>query len=119
MHAHIKSIPARKQRYNTVGDWQFTHHDGIEVRVTEQADWRHEFLVGLHELIEAALCKHRGISEESVTEFDVAWQGDGEPGDDPAAPYHKEHGYAEGVEMMMATQLSINWDDYCASVLGS
>ncbi len=124
MHAHIKAIPASKQRYPTAGDWEFLHHDGIEVRVTEQFDWRHEFLLGLHELVEAALCKHRGISEEAVTAFDVEFEAQreegntDEPGDSPFAPYRREHAFAMLIERGVAEELDVDWDAYEAAIEG-
>ena len=87
------------QRYPTAGDWQLKP-DGLHVLVSRMSDQRYEFLVGMHEAIEAYLCKRAGISQAAVDRFDQAYErrrksgGDSEPGDDPNAPYHKEHMFA-------------------------
>jgi hypothetical protein len=78
----------------------------VVITVSRMPDERYEFLVGLHELIEAYLCKTRGISEASVTAFDTGVGANlDEPGDDPRAPYHNEHVFATKVERMMAAEL--------------
>ena len=35
-----------------------------------------------------------------------------EPGDDRAAPYHKEHCFATGIERLMAAELDVAWHPY-------
>jgi len=86
------------QRYPTAGDWQLKP-DGLHIFVSRMSDQRYEFLVGMHEAIEAYLCKQAGISQV-------------EPGEDPNAPYHKEHKFASRVERMLAGQLGVNWRAY-------
>src|SRR5215467_14962981 len=49
--------PAAKMRYPTVGDWQFKPDGSLHITVARMSDRRYEFLVGLHELVEALLCK--------------------------------------------------------------
>ncbi len=119
MIIHIESIPHDKQRYPTVGDyWQ--ESDGVDhVRVSELQDWRYQALVAVHELVEMILAKHRGISEEAISAFDVAFEHDrelgkvlGEPGDDPRAPYRREHFFATNVERLLAAELEVDWGAY-------
>ena len=82
------------------------------------SDQRYEFLVGMHEAVEAYLCKQAGISEAAVDRFDQAYKrrrkpgDDSEPGADPTAPYHKEHMFATKVERMLADQLRVSWGAY-------
>ena len=118
MNINIQSIPHDQQRYPTVGDyWQ---QDGVEqIRVSELPDWRYEALVAVHELIEMVLTKHRLISEEMISEFDIAFEQDremgrvlGEPGDDPRAPYRKEHFFATSLERLLAAELDVDWRAY-------
>lgn len=116
MNAQIVVIPHKAQRYDTVGDWTFTPDAELVVNVSAMPDWRYEFLVGIHELIEAALCRHRGISEESVTVFDEKYNGSGEPGDHPDAPYRREHFFATSIERFLAVELDVYWDEYDAAV---
>ncbi len=118
MKIRIESIPHHEQRYPTVGDyWQ--EGDTDQVRVSAMKDWRYEILVAVHELIEMALTRHRGISEESITAFDVEYERlreeelvKGEPGDSAKAPYQKEHFFATNVERLFAAELGVNWADY-------
>lgn len=100
------------QRYETVGDWIPITDYLTHVKVSALGDWRMEFLVGIHEAIEWALCKHRGISEEAVTAFDKAHPESAEPGDEPDAPYLAEHQFASKIERILAEALGVDWDAY-------
>lgn len=102
------SIKTGECRFDGVGDWP--KYD--EIIVSPLKDWKHEFLIGLHELIEAQLCKARGITPEMVDEFDSKFKGDGEPGDDPDCPYRKEHAFASMIEMIVCNELGINFSEY-------
>ena len=79
---------------------------------------RFEALIALHEAVEALLCEHAGISPAAVDKFDEAYEArrkkgdDSEPGDDPRAPYHKQHVFAEGIERLLATELGVDWPAY-------
>jgi hypothetical protein len=126
MEIEIKTIPHEGQRYETVGDWLiFKASKGLPppvgefkllVRVSDMGDWRKEALVAVHELVEALLCHARHISDESVTAFDLAFNGSGEPGDDPACPYRKEHFFATSVERLLAAEFGVDWIEYDSSV---
>lgn len=89
MNYYIEIIDHSEQDYPTTGNWfrgQIWGEDGGEittehcagdtliVQVSKMGDWRYEFLVGVHELLEAALCKHAGVDEKTVTAFDVAFE---------------------------------------------
>jgi hypothetical protein len=112
-----RTIPHASHRYPTVGDWKF-QDDGIFVVVSEMENSDYEFLVMLHELVEAYSCIKYGVPEEKVTEFDVAYEearkeGDvSEPGDSPLAPYHRYHQFACMIEQLVASHLGINWKEY-------
>ena len=116
--ATLEAIPARQQRYCTCGDWQFFPNDECLISVSAQEDWRHELLIAIHELVEAALCRQRGISQKAVDAFDMAFEqgrdlGDeSEPGDAPDAPYRREHRFAENIERQLAHELGVNWREY-------
>lgn len=58
---HILSIPYRAMRYATLGDYKRFTDDSVEITVAQLADWRMEFLIALHEMIEEAVTHHRGI----------------------------------------------------------
>jgi hypothetical protein len=124
MRIIIETIPHEQHRYPTVGDWRLGAWDGdsLHIYVSEMGDWRHEVLVAFHEFAEATLCKHRGIPEKAVDEFDIAYEleraeGDeSEPGDDPAAPYYWEHQFSTCLERLLAGQLDVDWTTYNAAV---
>ena len=94
-------------RYDTLGDWYYEDHDDLIIDVLETEDIDHQFLIALHELVEAWLCTARGILQEQVDEFDFNFKGEDEPGDHPEAPYHKEHRFAMIIEHLMAYELGM------------
>lgn len=118
MNIIIKSIQHKEHRYPTIGDW-FYHADGtLEIRVSKMSDWRYEFLVALHELIECFLCDNDGITQASVDKFDKQFEmrrkpnNHDEAGDSPIAPYRKQHCIATGVERIVAVCLRVCWSTY-------
>lgn len=124
MNITIEVIPHDKQRYETVGDWQWldaakTH---LKVSVSEMKDWRYVVLVAMHELHEVLLCKARGIEQDEVDKFDMTYEAnrpDGnidEPGDDVMAPYYDEHQFATCLERLFAHELGVNWREYDKTV---
>jgi hypothetical protein len=108
----ITTVPHDRQRYPTVGDWVFDKDNVLSVRVSEMGNPNYEFLVALHELIEAWLCREKGITTSQVDTFDLAFVGDGEPGDDPSSPYHEMHQLATQIEERVANALDIDWQLY-------
>lgn len=112
MNITIKTIPHAEQRYETVGDWWFDEAGNLEIRVSNMGNWKHEALVAFHELAEVLLCRDRGISAEAVDMFDERYKGDGEPGDQPDAPYRKEHFFATTVERMLCAEFREDWAEY-------
>ena len=112
----IQAVPQETQAYDTQGDWR-DKGDALVISVTgtDLSDDQ-TFLIALHELVEAHLCRKRGITAEAVDAFDKAWIAahpgyldgtEGEPGDDPAAPYRREHRQAMLVEHLVADMLGI------------
>lgn len=126
MNVSVKVIPHAEQRYRTPGDWFFEADGGLHIRISALGDWRYETLIAVHELVEVVLCKKRGITQEQVDAFDQNYERErdegfhkpeDEPGDDPSAPYHREHGVATGIERILAAALGVAWADYAAAVL--
>ena len=115
----IKSIPHDQHRYETVGDY-WDDGTGTHIRVSEVGNEDYEFLVSLHEMVEQYLCRRRGIQEEAIMAFDVAFElereqgqwGEEEPGDDPRAPYRLEHFVATNIERQIARELGVDWTIY-------
>lgn len=118
MNITIKVVPHAEQRYPTVGDWQFDPDGNLTISVSKLSDWRHEMLVAVHELYEAILCEHAGITQEMVDKFDMDYEvnrppgDDSEPGDNPLAPYRMPHFRATTVERQLADSLNVDWKQY-------
>ncbi len=113
MRIQIETVPHAQQRYQTTGDWWWDPDETLQMRVSELADWRHSVLIAVHELVEALLCKAHGVTTEAVDEWDMG-QGKelDEPGDDPRAPYHREHEFAGCLERPLAHELGVDWNSY-------
>jgi hypothetical protein len=125
LNVRIKTIPHHIQEYDTVGNYWRDISGGdevLEIRVSRMSDRRYEFLVALHELIEAFLCDWRRIPFAKITRFDIQFEasrrrGDrNEPGDSIQAPYRVEHQFAERVERMVARELEVEWPKYNRAV---
>src|SRR5258708_1027371 len=63
--ARVWTVGHKSQPYDTVGNWRY-HGGNVDVTVSRMSDERYEFLVAMHELIEAYLCKRAGITAETV-----------------------------------------------------
>lgn len=135
MRIVIETIPHAQHRYPTLGDYWVDADGTLQIRVSSfngvvdparghlsapEAD-DYALLIALHELVEVSLCARRGISEESITAFDMAHLADDDPwADDPGhcpdAPYHREHVFAECMERLFAAELGVNWQAYEAAI---
>ena len=107
----VRTVQGHQQRYPTAGDWYFTG-EIMSVRVSKLDNQDFEFLVGLHEMVEAYLCRKRGIGEDVVTRFDKAHPDADEPGDMETCPYRREHQFAGIIERLMANELGVDWYEY-------
>ena len=115
----IEGVPSGKMRLQAYcdplsGDWFWDEKGYLHIQVACDGDlnpWDDEqsFLIALHELVEARLCFKAGVTQGAVDCFDKAFTGEGEPGDDPAAPYQTQHRSAMLVEHLMAMFLG-KWD---------
>jgi len=107
-------VPQSDQRYPTVGDWIFAKDRSIKMKISDMGNEDFEFMVAIHEAVEAWLCRKRGISEESVTAFDTSEYGLKleDPGSDPKAPYHTEHMLALKIEKMLCDEMGLDWVEY-------
>jgi hypothetical protein len=122
----IETIPHNEQRYETVGDWYVSKDGAWNVKVSKMGNWKYELLVAVHELIEYALCKDRGITDAVVSKFDKQFEReravgiheqDEEPGDSPIAPYRKEHFFATNLERLLSAELGVKWFEYDKKVM--
>lgn len=118
LNIHICTIPHKSQRYNTIGDY-FWSRDGkrLDIMISDLGDSYKELCVAVHELAESMLCRLRGIEEPDIAKFDIEFEKtrtdpDAEPGDDPKAPYRKEHRFAENIERLFAAEFGLDWNQY-------
>lgn len=107
----MKIVEPAAMRYPTAGDWEWLPDGALKLTVPGYGTQEEgALLILLHELVEAYLCRRDGISDEAVTKFDVENPLLEEPGDDPAAPYHRQHMIAMAIEKEAAIALSVDWD---------
>ena len=118
MNVRIEIIPHDQQRYPTCGDWILDENGDLVIRVSKLSDWRYEMLVAVHEFCEVLMCKQVGITQQAVDDFDKNFEAarlpgnEDEPGNDPTAPYIKQHGIATGIESILAAELGVLWKEY-------
>jgi hypothetical protein len=122
MKVTIEVIPHEAQRYDTVGDWHFTEAGDLEIKVSKMSDPRYEMLIAGHEIDEALMCRRDGVWESAVDDWDKGyaaryWEKGhaspyAEPGDNPAAPYHKQHVAATRIERVRAKAYGVDWRAY-------
>lgn len=118
LNIQIKTIPDKIQRYNTVGDYYGEIANNETVNISDMGDWRYEFLTALHELIESSLCRKRSITLGMIDSFDAEFEKNrkaddvSEAGDNPSAPYYREHQFATKIEKMVAEELEVDWNTY-------
>jgi hypothetical protein len=110
MRVEIKTVDPAAMRYPTAGDWEWLPDGGLMLKIPEYGGRDVSvLLVAIHEMIEAYLCKRDGVTDEEVTKFDTDNPLLEEPGDDPRAPYHKQHMVAMALEREAAIATSTDW----------
>jgi hypothetical protein len=118
MNVNIQIIPHEQQRYTTVGDWFIDANGDLQIRVSKLSDPRMEHLIAVHEYVEFLMCQQDGVTTEVVDKFDKEFEAnrapenEDEPGDEPTAPYVRQHCVATGIERILAAQLGVNWKPY-------
>jgi hypothetical protein len=100
------------------GDWRFHEIPGLkilEVTVSDMGDWKCNFLLAFHELVEAIMCKDAGITTEMVDTDELKAQ----PTDDPdsfsgypGSCYQQQHNDALALEWMLSRLLGVKWTEY-------
>lgn len=128
MEIHIKTIPNDMMRIpGGIGDYWYDNEGVLQIRVIDMQNEFYEKMVCIHEMIEEALTKKRGVPEPDIQAFDEAFErarvmglrtNDEEPGFSNDAPYLREHTLATSVEMMMCALAGESWTDYDRTVIG-
>jgi hypothetical protein len=111
----IRFIPHKDHRYPTVGDYFESGEIGnVIINVSKMRDKRYEFLVAIHELVEMCLCDVAGIPFDEIDRFDKSaiGQQSEDPGMEPLAPYRRQHAIAMAIEMLLATEMNVEWLKY-------
>ena len=118
---HIKIIPQKEHRERFyVGDyWEEDEGATLQVRATDLGDWQKSMAIIQHELLEYLLCRNRGIEEPDILAFDRLFEkeqrvthGTNEAGDDPRAPYRREHEVSNIVENIYLYEMGITQKEY-------
>jgi hypothetical protein len=107
------------QPYNTIGYWFLVSAgDEIHVNVSRLDSRNEEFLVMIHELIEAYLCLNSQISDDEVTKWDKNHPDPLiEPGELEGCPYRDAHLFATKIEKLLADKLKVDWVKYEENLL--
>jgi Mn-dependent DtxR family transcriptional regulator len=98
-------------RYPSAGDWYCADDNELLIDVVNLGNRKYEQLIAVHELIEAILCEHHGISPEVVDEWDKTHQDISEPGLYPGCPYRAEHNIANYLEQFLGAQIGVNFTE--------
>lgn len=117
MNIRIEVIdPALHRPGITGADWTFDDKGDLLVRVSKMSDWRFEMVLAIHEAVEAVMCKHNGVTQAMVDDFDIPYHNaheiDLNAGDELDAPYRHEHCLATAIERIMAAELDVPWKTY-------
>ena len=120
LNIEIKTVPAKKMRYPTAGDY-WEKRNKVFFRIVQLPDWRYEALIAIHELVEYVLVKAAGIKVSDIDEFDMNFEAEREmgmhpdheePGDAPDSPYHIQHAAATVAERCAAAIMFVSWQEY-------
>jgi hypothetical protein len=111
-------IPHKSQRYPTVGDWVEPSPGQRMVSVSDVGNDNSNFLIGSHEEIEQHWCKMHGVTQADVDRWDMAFNGEGEPGDDPECPYHEGHVIAMKHERELCADYGLDWEAHETAIEG-
>lgn len=121
MEIHIKTIPHDHQRYETCGDYYYDQDSILQVRISDMGNDFYATMVAVHEIIEEAITKKNGITEQQIMDFDLAFEAarkiglkteTEEPGFSNDSPYRAAHAFATGVELGMCALTDTSWADY-------
>lgn len=119
----IKPIQPDNHRYSTCGDYFYDREDDtLTIFVSRMEDWRSELAVAVHELFESVACIAEEIPMSDIDLFDMAFEqnrednDNSEPGDNKAAPYHKQHVGATFVEREVCSKLDLSWEKHESNV---
>jgi hypothetical protein len=117
MKITLEVIPHSQQRLpgSLGGDWIFDTNGDLTIRVSDSGDWRYNFLLARHEMDEAILCKHNGITTEMVDADELKASPLDNPDSFsgyPGSCYQAQHNDALAAEWHMSRLLGVDWKAY-------
>lgn len=124
MIPYVKALPIEMQRFTTLGDWLEISPGCFEIRISHMTNWKHEFLVLIHELTEWAICQAMGVSTEEADAFDAMWEREiedeiqsiyKEAGFDLRCPYRRGHVWGCRMERLFCWLIQADWKEYCVA----
>ena len=125
MKITIEVVPVEQQRKfrgkPIIGDW-FFEGDDLTIRMCDLGDWRYNLLYARHEMDEAFLCRHNGISTAEVdAQCNMPDKEDEVSDPDSFSGYHgatyqNQHNDALSAEWIMSRLLGVNWSEYGKAV---
>lgn len=122
VYVTIQTSPPNLIRNLQVGDWHYSVASVAALVSLAIRDPDSQLAIGIHELIEAWMCRKVGITDEAVCEFDETYEAeraegkhseDEEPGDDPRCPYREQHAAATFVERAVCAAIGLPWKIHC------
>src|SRR5437773_477640 len=120
MKIDVQFVGLADMRYPTLGDY-FYEGDTLKFKIVDTGNDFYNKCILVHEIIEEALTREKGIKEEDINKFDLWFEQevnayrqpeDAEPGDHKDSVYRREHILAEIVEALMLNNLGISFGDY-------
>lgn len=111
----ISFIKHRDQRLGQAGDWFFDSDGNLHIAISDLGDWRYNVLFARHEMDEALLCKHNGITTEMVDDDQLHELPTDDPDSFSGYPgccYQKQHNDALAAEWVLSRLLGVDWEEY-------
>jgi hypothetical protein len=108
----IKTVDKKKIRNGGIGDYKRGVDGSLHILVARMKNKDYEFLVAIHELVEAWLADRHGVNYKEIDQYDKEYKGPGEPGETKDAPYKEEHKFANKIEYLVGKELEIDMKDY-------
>jgi hypothetical protein len=121
MKVEIEIKPIDQMRYSTVGDYFYKDDGTLKFEIAETGNDTYNTLVLLHEMAEELMTRKLGITEKSISDFDLKFEEErdsglhgleAEPGFDVRSPYQAEHMISTSIEMIICAHLGIKWNKY-------
>lgn len=115
MKINIETIPHKEQRYRTSGDYYLDKDGTYQIRISSLSTQKREMAVALHEIWEMFEAIVAGVAFHTIDQFDQAFTKKNnidEPGDDPQAPYYRQHQKATIAERLFIEDVGDNWQEY-------